>query len=76
MLRKEKGSWHLVKLWFKIQKRSVVKTNEDVDEFLVVTIEMEKNHGEIGKIPFQPLKKYFFKGNFWGKSLIEAKSML
>jgi len=31
---------------------------EDVDELLVTTSEMEKIHGEIGKIPFQPLKKY------------------
>jgi hypothetical protein len=53
-----------------------VKTYEDVDELLVGTIEMEKNHGEIGKIPFQPLKKIKKMEFFGKKSLIEAKSML
>lgn len=54
----------------------MVKTYEEVDEFLVTTSEIEKIHGEIGKIPFHPLKNIKKKETFGKKSLIDARSML
>ncbi len=56
ILDAKRKRWFLAHFRPEIKKLCVVCTYADMDEFLASTIEVEKIMGEIGKMPFEPLK--------------------
>jgi len=56
ILDAKRKRWFLAHFRPEIKKLCVVCTYADMDEFLASTIKVEKVMGEIGEMPFEPLK--------------------
>jgi hypothetical protein len=56
ILDAKRKRWFLAHFRPEIKKLCVVRTYADMDEFLASTIEVDKVMGEIGEMPFEPLK--------------------